>query len=295
MRILVTADLHYDIARSKEPARQLAREIVSAGGDAVVLAGDSAGADLGMLAQCLDLFEGFAGLKLMVPGNHCLWCKGEENSLDRYERLIPQVAAAAGFVVLDHQPQVLAGADGSQAGLVGSVGWYDYSFADQSLGIPLAFYEAKLSPGAADYYEEHRHLVHAHREKLTERHMSIGSRWMDGVHVRLGMSDVEFTQMLAQKLRGQLAQISPKVSRIAAFVHHLPFAEFVPKDRPDRFAFAAAFMGSPAMGQVLLECPKVSCVCCGHSHWPGRMKIGNVDIINIGSTYTEKRLEILEL
>jgi Icc-related predicted phosphoesterase len=315
MKILVTADLHYDIARSREPARKLAAEIVAAGGDALVLAGDSAGADVAKLGECLQLFEGFHGLKLLVPGNHCLWCKDDENSLDRYERLIPQVAAGEGFVVLDHQPQVLgvsavsaarpagvspaattpAAPSGTGLGLVGSIGWYDYSFADASLGIPLAFYEAKLSPGAADYYEEHRHLVHAHREQLTERQLSIGSRWMDGVHVRLGMSDVEFTQMLAQKLRGQLARISPKVTRIAAFVHHLPFGELVPKDRPDRFAFAAAFMGSPAIGEVLLECPKVTCVCCGHSHWPGRTKIGHVNVINIGSTYTEKRLEILEL
>jgi hypothetical protein len=118
---------------------------------------------------------------------------------------------------------------------------------------------------------------------------------MDGVHVRLGMGDVEFTQMLAQKLRRQLAQISPKVSRIAAFMHHLPFGELVPQERPDRFAFAAAFMGSPAIGEVLLECPKVVCICCGHSHWPSRIKIGHVDVISIGSTYTEKRLEVLEL
>ena len=46
MRILVTADLHYDIERSRAPTRQLAREIAATGGDALVLVGDTAGADL---------------------------------------------------------------------------------------------------------------------------------------------------------------------------------------------------------------------------------------------------------
>ena len=35
-------------------------------------------------------------------------------------------------------------------GFAGSLGWYDYSFAQASLGIPRRFYEAKVSPGVAE-------------------------------------------------------------------------------------------------------------------------------------------------
>ena len=290
MRITITADLHYDIARSRPGAEQLARRACALGGDALVLVGDTAGADLSVLRDCLRLFAGFPGRKLLVPGNHCLWCAGEETSLDRYERLIPEAAAQEGFSVLDHNPATLDG-----VGLVGSVGWYDYSMRDESLGIPEAFYERKLSPGAAEHLGGHEDLLEAHRDELTERHLSLGARWMDGARVRLGMSDAAFSERLADRLRGQLERLAPRVERIVAFMHHLPFRELVPKDRPDRFAFAAAYMGSPRLGRVLLDCPKVTDVFCGHSHWAGRWRIGRLNVVNVGSTYRHKKLEVLEL
>ncbi|MFB3893535.1 MAG: hypothetical protein ACE15C_16100 [Phycisphaerae bacterium] len=343
MRILVTADLHYDIARSRPSAREVASRACAAGGDALVLVGDTAGAELGPLRDCLGLFAGFAGRKLLVPGNHCLWRRAGDDSLDRYERIIPQTARECGFDVLDYQPAILRGACGvgsgcgmgvpparregilpspdtataigrdarkthgrdahathgrdarATVGLVGSIGWYDYSFKDERLEVPEAFYRAKVAPGAAAYLSEHRHLVEAHRERLSPRHMEMGSRWMDGVHVDLGMSDHDFVQRLSARLAAQLAELAPKVDRIVAFIHHLPFGEMVPKDRPDRFAFAAAYMGSGALGEVLLACPKVTHVYCGHSHWPDDRKIGHLNVINVGSTYTEKRLVALEL
>lgn len=294
MRVLVTADLHYDITRSRTSAAEMARRMAATPADALVLVGDTAGADLDLMRQCLRLFAPFAGRKLLVPGNHCLWCRAGETSIDRYERLLPEVCAVEGFSVLDHGPVILEQGP-LRLGLVGSIGWYDYAFAEPGLEIPNAFYQAKVAPGAANYYEEHRHLVDAHREKLTERHMEMGSRWMDGVHVRLGMADEDFARYLAQRLGKQLADISPQVTQIAAFLHHLPFAELVPTGRPDRFAFAAAFMGSPLLGQQLLACPKVSHVYCGHSHWSGDHQIGHLRVINVGSTYVQKKLEVLEL
>ena len=62
MRILATADLHYDIWRSRQPAERLASQIIAAGGDVLILAGDTAGIDSEKLAQCLQLFDRFSGL-----------------------------------------------------------------------------------------------------------------------------------------------------------------------------------------------------------------------------------------
>jgi len=292
MRLIVTADLHYDAPRSRTPAEALARDICRAGGDALVLVGDSAGAAHQDLRDCLRLFAAFGGKKFLVPGNHCLWCLNGEDSITRYEQTLPAIAAEADFAVLDHAPARLGG-----VGLVGSIGWYDYSYRYEELDLPLAFYRAKITPGAARRFDEHRHLVAAHRRRLSKRHFDLTARWMDGVHVRMDLTDEEFLDRLLGKLVRQLGVLAgdPAVERIVAFVHHLPFRQLVPQGRPAPFAFSAAFMGSDRIGRALLDCPLVTHVYCGHSHWAHSERIEHMQVVNIGSTYVEKRMEILDL
>ena len=113
--------------------------------------------------------------------------------------------------------------------------------------------------------------------------------------MQLGMSDEQFVEVLADRLARQLDEIAPRVDRIAAFFHHLPFPGLVPAGRTDSRAFAAAYMGSPRFGEVLAGCHKVRHVFCGHSHWPIRRQIGKMTVVNVGSTYSDKRLEVLEM
>ena len=61
MRVLVTADLHYENERSRVPVRVLAQDIVGRKADALVLAGDTFALDFGLLDECLALFSGFTG------------------------------------------------------------------------------------------------------------------------------------------------------------------------------------------------------------------------------------------
>jgi len=292
MRLLVTADLHYDTPRSRAPTEALAERVRRTGGDALVLVGDSAGAAHEPLRDCLALFADFPGRRLMVPGNHCLWCLPGEDSIRRYEEVVPAIAAEGGFEVLDHRP---ANVDGT--GLVGSIGWYDYSYREEHLKIPLEFYRAKLAPGAAERSPRHRPLVEKFRGELADWHFNIGVRWNDGVYVRMPMTDEEFLDYLLAKLRRQVdaLQADPAVERVAAFVHHLPFRQLVPPDRPPRFAFAAAFMGSDRIGEVLRGCGKLTHVFCGHSHWRGRCRVDGVEVVNVGSTYDRKHLEVVDL
>lgn len=289
MKILITADLHYDIARSRKPTERLARRACREGGDGLVLVGDTAGADTDVLRDCLRLFADFPGRKMLVPGNHCLWRTGNESSMERYERTLPAVVEEEGFVYLDQHPQVLG-----RLGLVGSVGWYDYTFHEESLGIPRAFYREKVTPGAAKYLGGYEELLAAHEDDLTDEQLEIRSRWMDGMRADLGMSDEAFVALLADRLAAQLRRVAPRVERIIAFVHHLPFEQLVPRGRPGRYAFAAAYMGSPRFGEVLLACPKVTDVYCGHSHWAAEEKIEHIRAVSVGSTYDEKKLEVLE-
>lgn len=289
MRVIVTADLHYDVARSREPTRALAAEICRRGGDFLLIVGDSASASLTVLEEVFGLFESFGGPRLAVAGNHELWTLGGGDSLHKYENELRQACARCGVHYLDAAPFRLG-----DVGFAGSVGWYDYSFRAARMQVPLRFYQHKVGPGAASYFREHQHLLSRDAD-VPPAARDITSRWMDGQRVRLPMSDVEFTHRQAEKLRRHLGQLNGDCRKIVAAVHHLPFAELVPRSVIPNWEFANGFMGSELLGEAILECPQVSHVFCGHSHRPGRIRKAALECINVGSTYREKRYEVLDL
>ena len=289
MRILITADLHYDVSRSKAPAEALAREICAAGGDLLLIVGDCVSTDLTMLDRLFSQFEAFHGPRLLVAGNHELWTAPGCDSMQRYETELREVCARNGVHYLDDQPF-----QSGSIGFVGSVGWYDYSFRSHRLEIPLRFYEHKVAPGVAAQFEKHRHLL-AETADIPASARQVTTRWMDGVKVKLPMTDIEFTQQLAEKLRTHIESIQEKVDRIVAAVHHLPFEEFVPHSIIPNWEFANGFMGSPLFGETLLGFSKIRNVYCGHSHQYKRLQKQHLECINIGSTYREKRYEVLDV
>ena len=283
MRIAVTADLHFEVARSAEPARAMAAELCGSPADALIIAGDTFAFETEGLTAALRHFDGFPGAKFLVAGNHDLWTRTGDSEL--IYQTLGQAAAAAGFHFLDDAPAVLGG-----VGLVGNIGWWDLSYRRAELGVPLRFYEAKVAPGAAGMFEQHRRLLDpAEGEPPTERAIAIRARWMDGVRVRRRQTDAEFLQMCLDRLDRHLTEIAPQVDVIVAAVHHLPFAELVPLYGDDRYDFAAAYLGSPRIGEVLLAHPKVRLAFCGHSHRPGRVQHGGLTCLNVGSGYTFKQ------
>jgi len=287
VRVLVTADLHFDIARSQRPAEELARRACSQPADALLVVGDVGGTDLAILGRCLALFDSFRGLKMLVAGNHDLWTHGD-CSLARYERQLPAVAAGHGFHYLDAGPCYLG-----DVAFVGSVGWYDYTYADPTLGVPDRFYQAKVAPGAARL-TGHRHLLNGYDDVAPDM-LRVGTRWMDGVFVHLPFDDRHFCDRLLEKLRCHLAETADRAGTIVAAVHHLPFEDLVVRRGQPSWDFANAFMGSGRFGQALLAEPKVRFVFTGHSHCRGRVTRGGLTCVNVGSTYTQKRLEVLNL
>ncbi|HKQ50492.1 MAG TPA: metallophosphoesterase [Phycisphaerae bacterium] len=289
MRILATSDLHYNIARSQGPTRELAKEVCRRGGDCLLFVGDSASTDLAMLEEVFGLFESFRGPRLAVAGNHELWTTGGVDSLARYERDLAEACRKSGVHYLDAEPYQDNG-----VAIVGNVGWYDFSFRRSGMEIPLRFYQHKVAPGAAAYYEKHRHLLEEDGD-VSERARQVTTRWMDGERVRLPIGDVDFTRHLADRLRRDLEKVSATAERVVVAVHHLPFAELVPPTIVPNWAFAAGFLGSELLGETILEFPKVSHVLCGHSHRRRTCRKGGFVCTSIGSTYREKQYEVVDV
>ncbi len=289
IRIIVTSDLHYNVLRSKSPTRAIARQICELGGDVLIFAGDTAGIDLDVLDEAFGLFEPFRGPRLALAGNHELWTAAGGDSLYRYENEWPAACSRNGVHALDQGPFVHNG-----LAIVGNAGWYDYTFRPAGMGVPLRFYQHKVAPGAAAYYAKHQHLLNG-RGDVGSSALEITTRWMDGEHVRLPMSDVAFARRLASRLQSDLESVHDRAERIVAVTHHLPFAELLPRSIVPNWRFATAFMGSEVIGDVLLRFEKLRHVFCGHSHQARRCRRAGLECTSIGSTYREKQYEVLEI
>lgn len=261
--LLVTSDLHYGARPEGDRAVEaLAEHACRAPADALVLVGDLAiSAD--RLEAGLALFRGFRGVKAAVPGNHDVWrSMGSDDSWDLHERLLPGVFERFGFHPLHLAPVALDG-----VALVGSMGWYDFSFRDD-IGIDLTAYRAKTYPGEAV------------------------PLWNDATYARFPMSDEELTALLARRLADQLEQV-PDGLPILAAVHHLVSRKLLIHPRavvPRRWRFSNAFLGSEAFGEVLARSPRVAQVFCGHAHFNRMCIVNGTRHVVIGSDYLKKQL-----
>ena len=288
MRLLATADLHYDNARSRRLAEELIDQInmLADSFDALLLIGDTAAGDSSMIEECLARFT-FAGPKLFVPGNHELWTRGNDSYAMLHETL-PRRIKAAGWHWLQDEPFI-----GDGFAIVGNIGWYDYSFIVPELGIPRRFYEHKISPGSAGSHVEFSFLLQDGSDIPPAAH-EIHARWNDARFVHLGRSDETFLGELADQLDRQLRALS-QVPHILVAMHHLPFVELSPELNAGQWKFARAFLGSTRLGELLLRHTHVRTVLCGHSHFPIELRAGHMDVINIGSGYRKKMYRIVDL
>lgn len=286
MRLLVTADLHFNHRHSKPLAEKLIAEMNAAGGDALLVVGDTATADGEALEQCLSLFN-FPGPKLFVPGNHELWTlRPDSHALFSGE--LPRRVRALGWHWLQSKPFVAG-----DVTIVGSMGWYDYAFARDTLHIPRRFYEHKISPGAAERFSEYAFLFAA-ADDVPPASREVVARWNDGKFVKLHRNDDAFLDELLAGLEAQL-RAAASSRQVVAAVHHVPFGELMPPVRGAQWDFARAYLGSPRLGEVLGRFGNVSHVLCGHSHFPAEARIGPIHAINIGSGYRYKTFRTIDL
>lgn len=286
MRLLLTADLHYNHPKSKAVADDLIDRINAEQFDVLVVAGDTAVADGDSLERCLSRFT-FTGPKLIVAGNHELWTHGDD-SYKIFTETLPGRIANLGWHWLEGNPFVV-----DDVAIVGSIGWYDYSFATKELGIPRRFYAAKVSPGAAERFSQYESLFDT-TDDILPIAREIVARWNDGKFIKLHRDDDAFLQEILDSLHRQLVSLD-SMRHIVACVHHLPFHELLPPPHSSQWDFVKAFLGSERIGQLLLAFPNVKNVFCGHSHLPMSADVGGISAVNIGSGYRWKTYRILDV
>jgi Icc-related predicted phosphoesterase len=286
MRILLTANLHFNHAKSRTLAEELIAQMNTAGGDILVVIGDTAVADGTLLEECLSRFQ-FPGPKLFVAGNHELWTHGPD-SYSLFTEELPRRIHDLGWHWLETEPFITP-----DLAIVGTIGWYDYSFAEPSLEIPQRFYAAKISPGAAVLLPSFAKLFEP-ADDISATAANIIARWNDGKFIKLGRADEQFLQEILERLSTQLTSVAAKKQVIAA-VHQVPFRQLLPPSHSAQWDFAKAFLGSERLGQLLSSCSNISHVICGHSHFAMQATIGHITAVNIGSGYRGKTFHSLDV
>jgi predicted phosphodiesterase len=287
MRLLVTADLHYNHPKSRPVADELIDRMNVAGGDAVLVVGDTAVADGDSLERCLSRFT-CAGPKLIVAGNHELWTKGPDSHALFTEDL-PRRVRDLGWHWLEGDPFVAG-----DVAVVGTVGWYDYSFAPPELGIPRRFYAAKVSPGAADRLGGAFASLLDSTDDILPVARDVVARWNDGKFIKLGRSDEQFLQERLDDLQRSLVMVEGAGTVVAA-VHCVPFRQLLPPPHSAQWDFVKAYLGSDRIGQLLLSHGNVKHVYCGHSHLPRETTVGDLRAVNVGSGYRWKTFQTVDL
>ena len=262
--IYFTSDPHYGFSSQGDRAVEALAEYVAnhgSDGDVLLLGGDLGGDDK-TLQECLALFERFPGHKFAVPGNHDVWVESVETSFDRYRRL-SEIFRAAGFHPLQEEPAVVGG-----VGFAGCMGWYDYSFRDEELNIPLHFYETKTYPGEME------------------------PLWNDAGYARWGRDDCMVTEWQAKNLAQHLRSLRD-VREVIVLTHHVPTKNLLVYPRelvPRRSRFANAFLGSERFAEVIMGYPSVRLAVCGHIHMGSTADIDKTRFLSIGSSYDQKEL-----
>jgi 3',5'-cyclic AMP phosphodiesterase CpdA len=273
LSLALTADLHWGHSRGMEANIQLIAALRAHPPDVLVLAGDIGSGE--HFAGCLEQFAFFTGKKCLVPGNHDIWVprETEENSWHRYHVELPAVSRRWGFHYLDEGPLLFPDED---LGLVGTINWYDYTWAIERI--------QQLAPG-----EEHR---------LISKRFTRG-RHNDANFVRWAFDDPEFTSQVVGKFEQQLLAALDLVKNVVVIAHHPPLQELgFPRDESVEqldVLLWDAFSGNQAMETILrAHADRISLVFCGHTHRARECQIGPMHGINIGGDYQFKRLITLD-
>ena len=233
MRIAIASDIHFHLPWL-DRYKRLVDEVAAREPDLLVLAGDT-GEPLSAYENALALYANAAPQRVALSGNHDVWQRSEDHtSLELWETILPETAAQHGYHWLEDENLSFG-----SLGLCGTVGWYDYSSANDSLGISIEEY-GRIKPMLSN----------------------------DGRYINWPWSDREFAEMVGERFMGRLDQLEhdDAIQEILVVTHVPPFAECLRYPDNTEKAVVNAYYGNVTLGERLLTTTKVHNVVSGHVH-----------------------------
>ncbi len=266
MRIVFTSDLHIDVSeRQHDAVTAITRVIRERRPDVVVVAGD-AGNTIAAIEETLSFFSQIDARKFFIPGNHDVWIETEnDNLIDcrvKYAERIPEACRKKGFHDLGREPVVLG-----NVGFVGSLGWYDYSFADPRLGMSEEDYWRGRYGDEIWWDKKMTYWMPPRR---------LGTSSEAGKPAKERMSDTEVCAEMCTRLDAHLGAIEKRVETIVAVIHTLPFFVGLPRSDPPHYL--DAYTGSERLGRILEAHLKVEHCIHGHKHTSGDWTVGQIRV-----------------
>jgi len=275
MRIAITADLHFGHNRLGDAATQLLLQQLQSQPPDLLLLGGDIGTDA-HFAECLELFRDLPCAKAVVPGNHDVWIADNDHrgdSLQVYQAYLPGRCAEFGYHYLDQAPLVFPDAN---LAIVGTMNWYDYSWAIDRMKAEVPDWEWHL------------------KNKAFTR-----GRHNDGRFVRWPLNDVSFTRMLVDAFEQQLVQALAQVEHAVVLTHHPAFRGIsFPRESPahglDPLLWEA-LSGNRSIELVLEKfAERIPFIFSGHTHRETEAMLGSSRGFNIGGDYHYKRMLVLD-
>lgn len=261
MKIAAISDIHVIPDGSDGAILDSIRECIEEiDPDVFVIVGDVSD-DLTVLSDSLSILKAKNCVNLYVAGNHDIWFeeKGGPGTLEKYSNVIGNLCLQNGFQHLPDSPYIK-----DEVAIVGSIGWYDYSFRREELDIPIENYEQKEYRGAV---------------------------WYDIFRVDWGFTDYEATELFNKKLEYDLKTLPLDVRYVIYASHHLPFQNLtIYKDRLP-WDFHGAFMGAVSTGKILSADNRVRLSISGHSHVRNIADNGKIKSITVPMGYCRPRQE----
>lgn len=270
LRLAITADLHWGHRKGREPTELLVRHLLESPPEVLILAGDVGTAEF--FEQCLELFAELDCRKVVLPGNHDLWVPLEEerfDSLELYEKILPEISRRQGFHYLDQEPLTFPEAN---LALVGGINWYDYSWS----------------------LEQIRQHFPQEEDRLKSKRFSRGKH-NDANFVRWHLDDQSFTAQVRDRLHRHLEAVAGSGRRVLVVTHHPPiyplgFPNPVEPMDLDRLLWDA-FCGNVGVERLLQEyASQIAFAFCGHTHRAREVLWEGIRGYNIGGDYHFKRL-----
>ncbi|MCD6513682.1 MAG: metallophosphoesterase [Candidatus Odinarchaeota archaeon] len=228
MRILVLGDLHYP--REGKLLVRLLNEIKKNNYDYIFICGDLVNyGNKNLLTKLLSLIHKNSSAKVVaVMGNHDFWLSNKEfkqrksswDNISKYKHVFREFKD----ILLWDTPYIIG-----DWGIAGVPGWYDFSFVNHSLKVPMKFYLEGILPHSFEV-------------------------WNDPRMTNFGESPEKITEKNVKMLHEQLSQLKRKgIKKVIVLLHFVPLKEFIKYTNELKFDFWNAFYGSTVLGDTILK------------------------------------------